>query len=182
MPDYGLSSDATGLLPWSWAVDQLDAARRFWVATVDPSGQPHVSAVWAVWFADALWFSCGPRSRKARNLLMDSRCSVATERADEAVSLTGQAVSVGLDDLAMASVTAVDGVDGVAEPGVAELAGTDVARVTDAYVAKYGEGFPDPAVNPLFAVLPDIVIGMVEADFSNRATRWTFADHVSDTG
>jgi len=77
MPDYGLASDDTGLLPWSWAVERLTSTRRFWVATADPTGQPHLSPVWAVWFDDALWFSCGPRSRKARNLLADPRCVLA---------------------------------------------------------------------------------------------------------
>ncbi len=149
MPDYGLANDAAGLLPWSWAVDHLESARRFWVATADPTGQPNLSAVWAVWFEDALWFSCGPRSRKARNLLADSRCSVATERADEAVTLTGRARRV---------------------EGAPELSG-----VTEAYVVKYGEGFPDPAVNPLFTVLPESVIGIVEDDVPNRATRWSFS-------
>jgi len=71
------------------------------------------------------------------------------ERADEAVTLIGQARRA---------------------EDARELSG-----VTEAYVVKYGEGFPDPAVNPLFAVLPDSVIGMVEDDFSNRATRWSFA-------
>ncbi len=42
------------------------------------------------------------------------------------------------------------------------------------YEAKYGSGFPDPGVDPVFAVRPDRVIAVVEADFTGRATRWTF--------
>lgn len=148
MPDYGLSGDTDGLLPWSWAVDHLRSAQRFWVSSVDPLGQPHLSAVWAVWVDDALWFSCGARSRKARNLLASGRCSAAAERADEAVTITGYASRVDSAEL--------------------------IAPVSEAYVAKYGEGFPDPAEHPLFSVLPEVVIGMVESEFSARATRWTF--------
>lgn len=148
MPDYGLSGEPDGLLPWSWALDHLRSAQRFWVSSVDPLGAPHLSAVWAIWLDDALWFSCGPRSRKARNLLASSRCSAATERADEAVTITGHATRV--EDAA------------------------SIEPVSEAYLAKYGEGFPDPAENPLFAVRPDVVIGMVELEFSSRATRWTF--------
>lgn len=164
MPDYGLSDEPDGLLPWSWAVDHLRSAQRFWVSSVDPLctldspqpgrglgsrlATPHLSAVWAIWLDDALWFSCGPRSRKARNLLANRRCSAATERADEAVTITGHAIRV-------------------------EVA-VSIEPVSAAYLAKYGEGFPDPAENPLFALRPDVVIGMVEIEFSSRATRWTF--------
>lgn len=151
MPDYGVPRHEEGLLPWSWAVDHLVAARRFWVASADPLGQPHNSAVWAVWVEDALWFSCGPRSRKARNLLANGRCAVATERADEAVTITGRAGR--FEDAAV------------------------VGAVANAYAAKYGDGFPDPATNPLFAVVPEVVIGIIEnePDFTTRATRWTFS-------
>ena len=149
MPDYGLSGSEDGLLAWSWAVDHLRAAPRYWVSSVDPFGQPHLSAVWAVWVDDALWFSCGARSRKARNLLLSGRCTAATERADEAVTITGHAGRV--------------------------TDGAVLGAVTDAYVAKYGEGFPDPGANPLFAVRPDVVIGIVESDMQARSTRWTFA-------
>lgn len=170
MPGYGIAEGEQGLLPWSWAMDHLREARRYWVATADSPGAlepsqpsaagdgrlvvgvaPHLSAVWAVWVEDALWFSCGARSRKARNLGVNGRCSVATERADEAVTMTGSAHRV--EDVAL------------------------LGPVTDAYVTKYGDGFPDPAINPLFAVLPDVVIGIIEAEaeFTTRATRWTFS-------
>lgn len=167
MPDYGLSGSKDGLLAWSWAVDHLLAAPRFWVSCITPLGErdfpqrgegtglraatPHLSAVWGVWVEDALWFSCGARSRKARNLLLNGRCTAAIERADEAVTITGHAGRVS---------------DGAV-----------LGAVTDAYVAKYGDGFPDPVSNPLFALSPEVVIGIIERepDFSTRATRWTFA-------
>ena len=44
------------------------------------------------------------------------------------------------------------------------------------YVAKYGEGFPDPAENPVFAVAPATAFGIVEAEFTASATRWIFRD------
>lgn len=148
MPDYGLAVDPDGLLPWSWAVEHLHSSRRFWIASVDPMGAAHLSAVWGVWVGDALWFSCGARSRKARNLRASGRCSAAIERADEAVTITGQASRV--DDPAT------------------------IEPVTEAYLTKYGEGFPNPVENPLFAVRPDLVIGIVENDMQARATRWRF--------
>lgn len=152
MPGYGVSDTQCGLLPWLWAVDRLCSARRYWVASADPQATPHVSAVWGVWVEDALWFSCGPESRKARNLRANDRCAVATERADEAVTIAGHANAVTAEDV--------------------------LGSVDAAYVGKYGEGFPDPASNPLFTVVPDVVIGIIEreSEFATRATRWTFAD------
>jgi hypothetical protein len=152
MPGYGVTTGEEGLLPWSWAVERLHAARRYWVASASAAGEPHVSAVWAAWVDDALWFSCGGRSRKARNLLASGRCAIATERADESVTLTGPADRV-----------------------MGERA---LAAVREAYVAKYGEGFPDPAANPVFAVRPERVIGIVEDEshFASAATRWVFGD------
>jgi hypothetical protein len=47
-----------------------------------------------------------------------------------------------------------------------------VAAVRQVYVAKYGEGFPPPKENPLYAVRPTTVIGIDEATFATSATRW----------
>ncbi len=41
MPGDGIADDERGLLPWSWAVEQLTAARRYWIAAVAPDGAPH---------------------------------------------------------------------------------------------------------------------------------------------
>ena len=70
MPGYGVqpADEGTGLLPWSWAVERLTASHDYWLATTWPDGRPHVMPVWGVWWQDALWFSCGLRSRKARNI------------------------------------------------------------------------------------------------------------------
>lgn len=159
MPDYGLAPVEAGLLLWSWAEERLDAASRYWISTVDAQGKPHLSAVWAVRVDNTLWFSCGPHSRKARNLGLSGRCAIATERADEAVTMIGVARRV--EDV-----------------GAGDAGGTGgrVHTIADAYRAKYGESFPDPAVNPLYGVTPDVVIGVVEdpAEFSTWATRWTF--------
>jgi hypothetical protein len=45
-------------------------------------------------------------------------------------------------------------------------------RVEAAYRAKYGTGFPPG--EPVYAVDPVTVIGMTEAEFTGRATRWRF--------
>ena len=70
MPGYGTlpAEQGTGLLPWSWAKERLARSHDYWLATVMPSGAPHLMPVWAVWHDDSLWFSSANGSRKARNL------------------------------------------------------------------------------------------------------------------
>jgi hypothetical protein len=148
MPGYGIAAGATGLLPWSWATERLTDAHGYWVATIGPDGGPHLAAVWAVWFDGAVCFSTGGASRKAKNLDRDPRCSVTTGDARQSLVLRGVAHRV-------TDLTTVDGMRTV-------------------YVAKYGEGFPDPGENPVFAVRPHTVIGIVEAEFASSPTRWTF--------
>jgi PPOX class probable F420-dependent enzyme len=152
MPGYGiLPADAGGgLLPWAWAVERLERAHNYWVASNRPDGSPHLAAVWGVWLDGAFWFSTGGRSRKARNLMADPRCVVAPEDARESVVLEGTAERI-----------------------------TDRERISQvlvAYTSKYGSGYPDPDDNPLFAVRPRRVVGLIELDpgLSASATRWTF--------
>ena len=51
-----------------------------------------------------------------------------------------------------------------------------LARLMAVYRRKYGSGFPDPVQNPVFAVRPRVVFGIIEreAEFSTSATRWVF--------
>jgi hypothetical protein len=153
LPGYGIepADSGGGLLPWEWATERLERSRNYWVATTSPDGVPHLAAVWAVWVGGALYFSTGSQSVKARNLMASARCVVTPENADEAVIVHGVAERVG------------------------DPAAIDYVR--RGYVAKYGEGFPDPSVDPLFAVAPRVVLGLISspAEFTSRATRWRFA-------
>ena len=147
MPGYGVAGPDAGLLPWSWAEERLRDAWRYWVVTVSAGGEPHAMPVWAVWLEDALWFSTGGRSRKARNLRREPRCVVHTDGEDPVV-INGTASFVS-DEAA-------------------------VARMTGAYGEKYPELPPDPAANPIVRVQPSTVIGLVEAEFATSPTRWRF--------
>lgn len=152
MPGYGVlpADSGGGLLPWEWAVQRLEQAHNYWVATSRVDGSPHLAAVWGVWHGGEFWFSTGGSSSKARNLAGDARCVIAPEHAAESVTVEGMARQV-TDDESLAALQTV-------------------------YVRKYGSGFPDPKANPVFAVRPTVVIGIIEADpdFSARATRWRF--------
>ena len=93
MPDYGIlgPDEGTGLLPWSWAEERLAASHDYWLTSLWPDGRPHSMPVWGVWDGEALWFSSGRRSRKARNLAADPRCIVTTDDPKNPVVVEGSA-------------------------------------------------------------------------------------------
>jgi hypothetical protein len=88
-------SDATtGLKPWSWALERLEKSHNYWIATSRPDGRPHLMVVWGIWWEEALWFSTGRRTRKAKNIAANAHCVIGTEKADEAVILEGVAQEI----------------------------------------------------------------------------------------
>jgi hypothetical protein len=141
MPGYGIEAGEDGLLPWEWARQHLTDAHNYWVATAGPDGTPHLAVVWGVWHEDTFLFSTATRSRKARDLRDRPQCSVAPEGGAESIVVQGLATPAG------------------SPPEVERL-----------YVAKYGDGYPDP----LWRVTPRTVIAVREAAFTTAATRWTF--------
>lgn len=152
MPGYGIepAGSGGGLLPWSWAVQRLEDAHNYWVATTGPGGEPHLAAVWGLWDSGAFHFSTGGRSRKARNLAANPQCVVTPDNSVESVVVEGVAARV-----------------------------VDAGRLEELlarYESKYGSGFPDPQSNPVFRVEPRVVFGIIERgeEFTGRATRWRF--------
>jgi PPOX class probable F420-dependent enzyme len=154
MPGYGIlpADQGSGLLPWAEAERRLTVAHDYWLATVRPDGAPHVMPVWGVWLDGRLWFSTGLRSRKARNLDAEPRCTITPDDARDPVV-----------------------VDGVAERV------TDAGPIADfvaAVNAKYAAGitteFQDPRVNGTFAVRPVRILALSGDDFVGSPTRWTF--------
>ncbi|MCA1673180.1 MAG: pyridoxamine 5'-phosphate oxidase family protein, partial [Actinobacteria bacterium] len=143
MPGYGTlpAEQGSGLLPWSWAVQQLTGSRNYWLATVGSDGQPHAMPVWGAWLDGALWFSSGWRSRKVRNLAHQPRCALATQDSEQPVQLQGFA-------------------EVVRDP-------TSIAAFLDASNLKYGTeigiDFLDPDVNATIRVPPRVVIALREA-------------------
>jgi hypothetical protein len=154
MPGYGVkpANEGGGLLPWSWALERLSAARGYWISTVRPDGAPHCMAVWGVWFDNRFLFSTGAQSRKARNLAENPKCVVSTDRTDQAVTVEGLA-------------------EQVTEPSL-------TAEFCRACQEKYKWDMTDFA-EPVFVVVPRIAFAFTESSgeysFTGSATRWTFA-------
>lgn len=150
-PEYGVQdpTQGEGLLPWSWAAERLSRSHGHWIATVFPDGGPHLMLVWGVWRNDRFWFATSRGSRKARNLAGNPRCTVCTERADEAVI-----------------------VEGVAEEVIDP---TEIQAFRESYREKYAEDV-DTKLFPVFVVRPRLAFGFVSTpqDWAATATRWRF--------
>jgi hypothetical protein len=153
MPGYGIQGpkEGSGLLPWSWAIERLTASHDYWVATVDADGKPAVMPVWGAWIDDAVWFSSGPKSRRARNLQRDPRCTITTDNALEPAVVEGTAQRVDDRNAAEAFCAAAN--------------------------AKYGESMTVEFVleNALFRVPPAVAYGLTEADFTGTPTKWEWS-------
>ena len=147
MGAYGIPGDTKGLLPWKWAAQRLERSHNYWLVTAGPDGDPHVMPIWGVWIDGSFWFSTGAKSRKARNLAQNVRCSVCNEKAHEAVIVQGAAQQV--------------------RPAAVPR------EVSSAYQKKYGWKL-DPKIGLIFAVRPRVVFGFWEEKFLEKATRWRF--------
>jgi PPOX class probable F420-dependent enzyme len=154
MPGYGIlpAGQGSGLLPWPWAEERLRDAPRYWLATTQPGGGPHVMPVWAVWVDGCVWFSTSVRSRKARNLRANPACVVTTDNPREPVVVEARA-------------EVVDDWDAI---------GTMADAMNHKYEVSYGLDFFDPAVNATYRARPERVFGLREDDFTGSPTRWTF--------
>ena len=69
-------------LPWSRPRDLLAAGplgpgTTFFLGTARPDGRPHAAGVGAVWMAGDLYFTSGPGTRKARNLVANPACTLS---------------------------------------------------------------------------------------------------------
>ena len=142
-PDYPMKD--VRLLPWGWALEKLTSSRNYYISTVRSDGLPHTAIVWAVWIDDALYFSTGSKTRKARNLAHQPRCTIATDRAEDAVIMEGVGQPCGMPP----SFPAV-------------------------YKEKYNwELTADEQGGPFFVVRPRVVFAFREHDMA-ETTRWTF--------
>jgi hypothetical protein len=91
IPDYGIPTDAEGLLPWSHVTERMQVSINYWISTADPNGQPHATPVWGVWLEDTLYFDGSPKTRRGRDLAANPKISVHLEDGSETVILEGQA-------------------------------------------------------------------------------------------
>jgi hypothetical protein len=138
------------LLPWSHAVERLERARNYWVATTRPDGRPHVTPVWSVWVDEALYFDGHPATRWARNIKAQPAMAAHLESGDDVVILEGVGEEVVTD---------------------ADLAD----RIVTAWAAKYGRLLPEPAESGMFRLRPHAARAWSTASLED-GTMWRFGD------
>src|SRR5437867_3444142 len=65
-----------------------------WLATIDADGSPHVNGIGALWADGAFWFDTGGRTRKARNIARDPRCTLSLAAHEFDLVVKGEAARV----------------------------------------------------------------------------------------
>ena len=149
-----------GLLPWSWAAEQLTIARHYWVTSIRENGFPQARPVDGVWMDDVLGLSIGHGGVQRAKQRPDGRFDVTvhTESAADVVIIEGTLERV----VGQGRADRLPVTDGVA---------FDASRAAELYKVKYDEDIPG-VVN--FAVVLQIVYGWRDDDVKT-ATKWTFA-------
>lgn len=149
--------------PWAEAREQLEGARKYWLATVKPNGQPHVMPLFGVWSESELYFTSGVAARKVRNLAQNSHCVITAIGKSLDLIVEGEAAKVR---------------DEARLQHVAELYSSKYGwhlRVHDgAYLADYGAPSAGPPPYELYEVRPVTVFGL-GTDEPFGATRWRFS-------
>ena len=153
MPGYGIAGpeEGGGLLPWSWAEEQLVASRNFWLATHWPDGRPHAMPVGRSGTPARSGSAASKGSRKASNLAADPRCVLTTEDPTNPVVLEGKAEL--LTDT----------------PTWKRCCAAENAK----YGTDYGIDMLDPAVNCAYRCVP-LGLRPPRGEFTGSPTRWTF--------
>ncbi len=154
MPGYGLPKGTKGLFPWKWAEQKLLKSHNYWIVTIRPDGRPHMMLVWGLWKDGAFLFSTGSQSRKAKNLGSNPNCIIATDQADKAVILEGEAKVT--PDLSLRRW---------------------FLKTCEKKYKFDMSAFEADILNlkePIFLVRPTVAFGLDEKKSLNSATRWHF--------
>jgi hypothetical protein len=94
-PSYGVPRRGGEFVPWERVVGRLRTAEAYWLATVTPSGRPHVVPIWGVVVEDELFLETGaPGTIKNRNLALNPEVVVHLDGVNDAVILRGVARAV----------------------------------------------------------------------------------------
>jgi Pyridoxamine 5'-phosphate oxidase len=147
-PSYGVPRSGGRFVAWGHVVERLTRAEAYWIATVTPSHRPHAVPIWGVMLRGELYLETGaPETIKNRNLAGNPAVWVHLDGADDAVIVTGNAVTVRPD--------------AALEP-----------QLIEAFHAKYPGYRPEPGGwdgGGLVRVVPDTVLAWGEMP---TATRW----------
>jgi hypothetical protein len=153
-------------IPWSrpgerLAVGALGPMARFFLGTVRPDGRPHAAGIGAAWHDGDLYFQCGPKTRKARNLAANPACTVSGSVPGMDLVFEGEARRV-------AHAPTLEAVAALYREG-----GWPVQVDGDAFTAPYSAPSAGPPPWHLFRLEAHTVFGVATAE-PHGATRWRF--------
>ena len=89
IPGYGIPKARKGMLPWEQVAAALTRSPRYWIATTDADGAPHVIQQWGAFVDGSLYFEGGAHTRWSRNLTRDPRVAVSVEAEGLAMMVEG---------------------------------------------------------------------------------------------
>lgn len=154
------------VIAWSRVHELLTSGPKgplagFFLGTVDADRRPHAAGIGAVWHDGDLYFTSGPRTRKARNLAANPGCTIAVKFPGLDLTLEGTAAKVS-------------------EPGVLQQVasiyqdiGWPVEVDGDAFTAPYSAPSAGPPPWHLYRFSIETAVGLSTAE-PNGATRWRF--------
>ena len=134
-----------------------------WLATVNEDGSPHVTGIGALWHDGTFWFQTGDRTRKAKNLARDARCTVSVATHDFDLVIEGEAHKV------------------TDRPTVAAMAERWATEGWPAHVDESGRAltaeFSAPSAGPppwfVYRLTPSVATALGTTE-PGGATRWRF--------
>jgi hypothetical protein len=99
VPQTNLDRYGNPVIAWSRAHELLSGGPRgplagFFLSTVGPDRGPHAAGIGAVWHDEDLYFTSGPRTRKARNLASNPACTIAVKYPGLDLTLEGTAPKI----------------------------------------------------------------------------------------
>ena len=80
---------------------RLQTEQNLWLATVRPTGAPHLVPIWFVWVAGKIYLCTGSGSVKVRNLKQHPHVSIALEDGNQPIVIEGLAQPIRQADTAV---------------------------------------------------------------------------------
>ena len=159
-------------IPWSRPLGELEAVTAteyteetapqgftHWLATSGPEGQPHLTALGAVWLDGHFYFTSNDDTRKSRNLTANGRCAVSVSLPSIDLVVEGTAHKVTdkatLDRLAT----------------VYARQGWPATVVNGAFTHEYSAPSAGPPPWYLWQLDPEVAYGVATKE-PHGATRW----------
>ena len=153
-------------IPWSRPRDLLvvgasSIEAAFFLGTVRPDGRPHAAGIGAAWHDGDLYFQCGPKTRKARNVAANPACTISARLPGMDLVFEGEARRV-------TDAPTLEAIAAVYREG-----GWPVQVEGDSFTAPYSAPSAGPPPWHLFRLTAHTVFGVAGAE-PHGATRWRF--------